>query len=42
MKFSNDATYIPVPAIFEKDVFFGVQDLQNSVVVVVHGKLIGQ
>ena len=40
IKLSNDFMYIPVPAIFEKDVFFGVQDGLNNVVTVVHGKLI--
>jgi hypothetical protein len=40
VKYSNDFMYIPVPAIFDKDVFFGVVDGLNNVVIVAHGKLI--
>ena len=40
LKFSNDFMYIPVPVIFDKDVFFCVYDGLNNVNMIAHGKLL--
>jgi len=37
--FSNNFTFIPTPAIFDKEVFFCVSDALNKVNMVAHGKL---
>jgi hypothetical protein len=39
-RFSGNFTYSPVPAIFEKDVFFRIDDGLNGVITAVHGKLV--